>query len=107
MKRLLFILISTTLILSGCSSPKGNTYALATIVTDTDFLTDTVTCTDNNGNQWKFEGVSDWICGDGAALTMSDNGTEIIYDDVILGAKFFRPDILNEISINGGTDYER
>ena len=44
---------------------------------------------DFNGNLWAFEGGEDWMEGDICAMIMSDEGTpEIIYDDVIIQARY-------------------
>lgn len=63
-------------------------YPLSTVVTDVNYDTDIVTCTDFNGNEWTFEGCEDWQEGDRASLLMFNNDTEIIYDDVILKAHY-------------------
>lgn len=65
-----------------------NLYPLSTTVTDVNYNTDTVTCTDFNGNKWEFKGCEDWQKGDIASLIMNDNDTEIIYDDDIIKAEY-------------------
>lgn len=66
-----------------------NCYALTTIVTYTNDHTDEVVCMDNNGNEWVFQGIEDWMPGDICSMLMFDNGTSnFIYDDVIMSCKF-------------------
>ena len=43
---------------------------------------------DFNGNLWAFEGGEDWLEGDICAMTMSDEGTPSIYDDVVIQARY-------------------
>lgn len=63
-------------------------YALTTFVIETDAKNDLVILEDGNGNLWQFRGVEDWEVGDCASLTMNDNGTPEIYDDVIVNARY-------------------
>jgi len=65
-----------------------NPYALTTVVVELDAENDVVTCKDFNGNLWEFEGCEDWAIGDIASLLMSDRGTEKIYDDTIISARY-------------------
>ena len=66
----------------------GTIYAQVATVTVVDYDADKVYFTDTKGNIWVEYGVEDWQEGDLAALTMYDNGTDIIYDDVIVGARY-------------------
>lgn len=43
---------------------------------------------DWNGNEWIWEGAEDWEIGDYAAATMDTNGTEVIYDDIIIELRY-------------------
>lgn len=44
---------------------------------------------DSNGNQWcMYVEDNDWFVGDGASLIIYDNGTQTIYDDVIVDIKY-------------------
>lgn len=45
---------------------------------------------DWDGNEWIWEGAEDWDIGDYATATMNTNGTEIIYDDIIVNLKYTR-----------------
>lgn len=66
----------------------NNLYALYTIVSDINYNDDIVCCTDFNNNIWSFYGVEDWVINDICSLTMYDNNTEIIYDDIILNTTY-------------------
>jgi len=64
-------------------------YPAAGTVTQTDRAADLVTVQTACGHVWQFEGVEDWIPGDGCALLMSDNGTPgDVTDDVIINARY-------------------
>lgn len=65
-----------------------NTYPLAATVCEVDYNEDTVTYKDYNGNLWTMTGAEDWMEGDTAALLMDDHGTDLIYDDEIVAARY-------------------
>lgn len=65
----------------------GGIYSQTMVVTDIE--KGIITCVDFNGNKWTFKDNSkDWQKGDFASCCMYDNGTEMIYDDIILSAKY-------------------
>lgn len=64
-------------------------YSMATAVIDVNENTDSVTGLDFNGNEWGWEGISDWEVGDVASLIMCDNGTpNYVYDDIIINENY-------------------
>ena len=63
-------------------------YPLSCVVSGVDLDNDIVGAVDFNGNLWEFEGVEDWQEGDIVAFIMNDNGTEEIFDDVIVDLKY-------------------
>ena len=63
-------------------------YPMTTIVTEVNYNSDEVTCTDFNGNDWVFTGCGDWLEGDICSMIMCDNGSEIIYDDIIISERY-------------------
>jgi hypothetical protein len=67
---------------------KRNYYAKSARVIEIDRDADVVTFEDCMGNLWDWEGVEDWAVDDNAALLMNSKGTEKIYDDEIISAKF-------------------
>lgn len=85
----LAILIFATGQKNNQNLPKeGNLYALTTKVVMIDYPTDVVWCEDYNGNIWEFYGCEDWAIDDIASLLMNDKGTELIYDDEIVGTRY-------------------
>ena len=66
-----------------------NCYALTTIVSYVDEYADEVSCVDSNGNEWVFQGVSDWYTGDICSMMMYNKGTpKNIYDDEIVSCRY-------------------
>ena len=64
-------------------------YSLSTIVTDLDRERDIVTVEELDGsNVWTFYGVEDWELNDICSLTMFNNNTPEIYDDIIIGTTY-------------------
>ena len=64
-------------------------YSLSTVVTDLDRERDIVTVEELDGsNVWTFYGVEDWEINDICSLTMSNNNTPKIYDDIIIGTTY-------------------
>ncbi len=63
-------------------------YPLCGVVTEVNALKDEVVFTDFNGNEWGFSGTEDWCKGDIVACIMQDNGTESIYDDEVVQARY-------------------
>lgn len=64
-------------------------YAKSGVVTDVDTEADVVTFVDTQGNAWTFTGCEDWQVGDRLAVIMNTQGTESIYDDVIMGTPHY------------------
>lgn len=82
-------LAALAILASGAKDPaKVNIYAETFIVSET--IGNKVVLTDFNGMQWAFYDTDgdDWHAGDIASCIMSDNGTEIIFDDQILSIKY-------------------
>lgn len=91
MKKILAIIlvIAIAATLGACAkAPTHSHYALATKVIELDYEQDIVYCEDGNGNVWSFYGTEDWDIGDIASLCMNDMGTEQIYDDKIINARY-------------------
>lgn len=85
--RVMMVVLVLVLWLSGVQS-KAETYALTTVVVSLDYDTDTVEVEDFNGNVWAFDGCEDWQLMDVCALSMDDNNTANIYDDMILSTRY-------------------
>ena len=86
MKRL--AIIGMGIIMTGGIGARGAEapalYPNVGIVTEVDTESDTVTWNDGR-NKWTFYGVEDWMVGDGIAVIMSDEGTESVKDDRMIG----------------------
>ena len=70
------------------SQKKTENYPLTAIVTEINPEIDVVSITDNNGSVWQFCGVEDWKEGDICSVIMNDNGTETIFDDIIVTTRY-------------------
>ena len=87
MKKLILILALAVTVLTACV-PAHEKYPLMAVVVQSD--AETVTAVDYNGNLWEFGYFTedDYITGDVVILTMDDNGTSIIYDDIVIASKY-------------------
>lgn len=63
-------------------------YPQTFFVNDIDRAQDVLILIDFNGNEWIWSGVEDYEKGDIIATIMEDNGTEIIYDDIIINIRY-------------------
>ena len=63
-------------------------YARSGIVTTVDRETDTVVWIDSVGYVWSFRGCEDWESGDLIACVMNDRGTDEVFDDEIVNARY-------------------
>lgn len=79
----------------GAEAP--DLYPNVGIVTEVDTESDTVYWSDGN-NKWYFYGTEDWMVGDGIAVIMSNEGTEEITDDRMVGNPRY-------INFDGITEY--
>lgn len=68
----------------GADEVMSHVYPLCGVVREVDYTEDTITIEDFVGHQWVWEGAEDWMEGDIAACIMDDNGTTLVYDDIIL-----------------------
>ena len=83
-KAIISVWVIIMLLIAGVA--QRDTYTQEAIITEIDTRNDTVICVDNcTGNEWAFYGVNDWQTDDTITLTMNNNHTSIIYDDVIVG----------------------
>ena len=64
----------------------NNYYPMTTVVREIDIKNDVVTVENSNGHLFEFIGVEDWQVGDICSLMLDNNGTESIFDDIILKA---------------------
>lgn len=73
-----------TIVIKG----ENTAYTLTARIVEIDKDNDIVTCEDNNGESWMFDGCEDWQEGDCVELLMCDNGTQSIYDDEIIRVRY-------------------
>ena len=59
-------------------------YPMTTIVREIDNKNNTVTVENNDGELFQFIGIEDWQINDVCSLMLDNNGTENIYDDIII-----------------------
>ena len=90
----MFTALLTVFLLTSCSKVETETkvevkqYPSVAIVVDVNYESNVVALQDSNGEILAFTGTEDWMVGDVAALIMSDNGTEKVYDDEIIDARY-------------------
>lgn len=80
--------VMVAIIVIASSSRVSRMYPLAVTVAGFDFESDSVIFEDGSGEQWLYRGIEDWMIGDRAACLMDSCGTEDIYDDLILTARY-------------------
>ena len=78
------ILILTAIALTAFA----DVYPMTAKVVEVNYDEDTVTVETFTGFLFSFEGCEDWAEGDCASLIMDDNGTEKIFDDMIVMAQY-------------------
>ena len=77
----------TLMSLNVLAKEPSNLYAMTTVVTD--YQNGILYCEDFNGMVWTIEcEQEDWMIGDICAMIMDNNGTDIIYDDIIVTYKY-------------------
>lgn len=82
------VIVATASLFTTIPQNSMGFYPMTTIVTEVNYNSDEVTCTDFNGNKWVFTGCEDWLEGDICSMIMCDNGTETIYDDIIISEHY-------------------
>ena len=65
-----------------------NLYGKTAMVYELDRTMDIVYVVDCNGEAWTFEGCEDYELGDYVSMIMYDNGTQSIYDDIIMKVQY-------------------
>ena len=87
MRKLIAILAALiVLTCAGCGT--RNLYPAAGTVVIVDNDRDLVVWEDNSGRLWSFWGAEDWMEGDGIACIMDSLGTDSVYDDEIVSARY-------------------
>ena len=92
MRKILFGMAIMTLLLAGCTNVRekpdtSNLYADCGVIMDEP--DEDVVVTMKNGNMFAFGNVDgDWQVGDIVSILFDDNGTEIVYDDIIISYRY-------------------
>lgn len=85
---LLLVIFAVWFVLMPTPSRAAELYAKSGVVTFVDRTEDRVCFTDRQGEVWEFESADDWEVDDLVACVMSDNGTDEIYDDIVINVKY-------------------
>lgn len=94
MKKMTMIALTLTLTVFALTA-SAEIYPLTAKVTEINYEDDTVTVETFTGFLFSFIGCEDWQEGDCASLIMDDNGTEKIFDDVIIMAHYGAWELIN------------
>jgi len=70
------------------STARAEIYPQTFFVNDIDRAQNMLILIDFNGNEWLWSDIEDYEKGDIIAAIMEDNGTEIIYDDIIINIRY-------------------
>lgn len=83
------IIMLVTIIIVMCIVATNNFHSRVAMVTEIDEENSLITATCGNGNVFTFYNAEeDWSCGDLCSLIMYDNGTETVYDDKVVFARY-------------------
>ncbi len=89
MKKIIFVVLVAVIALTFFTGfTYEDVYANCGIVVSVDYDEDIVTIEDFSGNLWQFFGCEDWEINDICAMVMNTNGTDIIFDDIIVNATY-------------------
>ena len=84
----LFFAAATHSAAIASASARDAMYAMTAKVVEVNEAADLVTVMDSTGNLWAFYGCEDWQVNDCVSLVMYDAGTQSIYDDEIINARY-------------------
>lgn len=85
-----FVVVMFFAIFAGGAVHTQTTMEYSQVFEVVEIENDLIYLVDWDGNEWIWEGAEDWEIGDFAAATMNTNGTEIIYDDIIVNLRYTR-----------------
>ena len=83
-----FFVVLSMFLASQFFNQQTEYYAKSGIITLVDRTEDRVCFTDHQRLYWEFESADDWKVNDLVACIMSNNGTENIYDDIVINVKY-------------------
>ena len=87
MKKLLVVLLCAILTFSNAYAING-LYPLCGIVTEIDYENDVFYVVDGGGTEWILTECEDWQLGDIVSMIMFNNGTEYIFDDIVIDYRY-------------------
>lgn len=67
---------------------KADVYPKLARVYEIDTENDLVFVEDANGFLWAFYGAEDWWVSDLVVMLMDDNGTDVVFDDIIVSTRY-------------------
>ena len=85
---LVLVIVAVAVTMTGCRRNETKIYPLSGIIVGINDELDLVTFSTSNGNKFSFYGVEDYEEGDRVACIMNDNGTDLIYDDIVILANY-------------------
>ena len=88
-----FVLI--LVLITICGTACAELYPETARVISLDCMKDIVTIETFNGFCFAFNGCDGWEIDDCCALIMDDNGTELVYDDIIIMAEYSAWTLIN------------
>jgi len=90
MKRIFVLVFAMVLALfnSTINSESSNFYPTCGTVVEVNLKEDYILIKDFSNNLWMMSDCEDWAVNDLIAMIMYDNNTSIIYDDIIIDAKY-------------------
>lgn len=83
------IMVLVAIIITMSVVVTNNFHSRVAMITEIDEENNLITTTCGNGNMFAFySATEDWAVGDLCSLIMFDNGTEIVYDDIVVSARY-------------------
>lgn len=82
------MLIGAGIVAAETANDRARLYPRTAVVVEIDRPNDTVVCEDSVGMLWAFYGADDWELDDCVSLLMDSRGTDSIYDDSIVAARY-------------------
>lgn len=84
----IFVIVALFTLIAIFSIAHAEIYPQTFIVDSINHAQNYIVLVDFNGNEWIWEGVEDFECGDIVAAIMAERGTPTIYDDEIIMIKY-------------------
>ena len=82
------IVVAIAILMGIAACASAEQYPQAFVVELVNYEQDFMVLVDYNGNEWIYEGIEDFDCGDIVAAIMEERGTSTIYDDEIIMIRY-------------------